>query len=134
MTENAKQDLLVVSVAEKYNYLAPDTSEIRLLSNGVRGNMAHCTLPVGAVSHPVAHKTVEELWYFISGKGEMWRRLGEAEGVVEVKQGTSLNIPTGASFQFRNTGEEPLCFVITTMPCWPNMEEAVPVEGKWKVG
>jgi len=32
----------------------------------------------------VVHRTIEEVWYFTSGHGHMWRRLGECEEVVEV--------------------------------------------------
>ena len=45
--------------------------------------------------------------------------------------GVCLTIPPGTSFQFRNTGWEPLCFIITTMPPWPGPEEAVRVTDHW---
>ena len=44
-----------------------------------------------------------------------------------------MSIPTGAAFQFRNTGEAPLIFVIATMPPWPGMDEAVRVKDFWPV-
>ena len=47
--------------------------------------------------------------------------------------GVSLTIPLGAHFQFRNTGEAPLRFVIVTMPPWPGEDEAYGVEGHWTV-
>lgn len=56
----------------KYDYLDPDRSEIRLLPNGKNGGMAHCKLPEGEISTLVSHKTVDEIWYVISGEGEMW--------------------------------------------------------------
>lgn len=112
--------------------IAPDGSEIRLLANVSRGSMVHCTLPPGSASKAVSHRTVEELWYFISGQGQMWRKLGDHEEVVEVGPGVSLNVPTGTIFQFRNTGEEGLCFVIVTMPPWPGEAEAVRHAGYWK--
>jgi mannose-6-phosphate isomerase-like protein (cupin superfamily) len=79
----------------------------------------------------VTHQTVEELWYFVRGKGQVWRMLGDREMVVDVEPGWSLSIPTGASFQFRNTGDEPLEFVIVTMPPWPGDQEAVAMPGFW---
>lgn len=111
--------------------IAPDGSEIRLLSVGNLGSMCHCTLPPGAVSRAVAHKTVEELWYFVRGKGQVWRSLGSREEVVNVEEGWSLRIPTGACFQFRNIGDEPLEFVLVTMPPWPGPQEATVVPGRW---
>ena len=80
----------------------------------------------------VRHRTVEELWYFVGGRGEMWRRdAGGHESVVAVEAGVSLDIPLGTTFQFRSSGEEPLAAVGTTMPPWPGDDEAVPADGPW---
>jgi mannose-6-phosphate isomerase-like protein (cupin superfamily) len=116
---------------EKYDYLAPDGSEIRLLSKGFRGSLCHCVLPTGKVSKAVSHKSVEELWYCLAGEGKVWRRQNEKDNEVEVRPGTSLSIQPGMSFQFRNTGSEPLCFIIATMPPWPGPEEALDTRGRW---
>jgi mannose-6-phosphate isomerase-like protein (cupin superfamily) len=112
--------------------IAPDGSEVRVLCAGARGSMAHFTLPAGAVSKPVAHRTVEEVWFFLSGAGRMWRKLGDAESVVEVRAGRSVLIPVGARFQFRADGAEPLRAVGTTMPPWPGPDEAYAVAGVWE--
>lgn len=118
-------------VAEQYDDLAPDGSEIRLLVRAIGGSLCHCTLPPGEVSKATAHRTVEELWYCISGSGQVWRKQGDLEAVVDVGPGVSLSIPTGTTFQFRNTGDDPLCIVITTMPPWPGSDEAIPKPGYW---
>jgi mannose-6-phosphate isomerase-like protein (cupin superfamily) len=114
-----------------YDYLAPDGSEIRLLIRGWQGSLAHCTLPAGSVSQAVAHYSVEEVWYCLSGLGEVWRSFGDQDVVTALSPGTSLTIPPGTHFQFRNTGDEPLCILMTTMPPWPGEHEAVKVPGKW---
>ena len=115
--------------------MAPDGSEVRILCRMDRGSMAHFTLPPGAVSIAVAHHTIEEVWYFISGRGRMWRRLEGAEEIVEetveVGPGLSLTIPIEAHFQFRCDGDEPLAAVGVAMPPWPGPDEAYPVEGPW---
>lgn len=122
------------ALPEKYDYLAPDGSEIRLLPTMNGGGLAHCTLPVGRVSKPVCHKTVEEIWYFLGGKGQVWRRKGDSAESVDVCAGMSLAIPSGTHFQFRNTGDAPLHFIIVTMPPWPGPDEAVELnEGKWAI-
>ena len=119
-------------IAEAPDATAPDGSEVRLLGASTRGSMAAFRLASGAVSKAVAHHTVEEIWYFIAGRGRMWRRLGEAEEVTEVGLGVSVTIPTGAHFQFRCDGGEPLEAVAVTMPPWPGADEAYPVAGKWE--
>ena len=116
---------------ERYDVFAPDGSEIRFLSKVDGGSMVHCTLPSGGVSLAVTHRTVEEMWYFVSGVGEVWRKQGESEDTTLATSGVFLNIPLGARFQFRNTGNEPLCFIIATTPPWPDVDEADRVSDHW---
>ena len=118
-------------LADEHEYLAPDGSQIRLLARVRGGSMCHCTLPPGEVSKAIAHRTVEEIWYCISGKGQVWRKRGDLEVVVDVGPGVSLSIPTGTTFQFQNVGKDPLCFVITTIPPWPGSGEAIPKPRYW---
>ena len=115
----------------EYTVLAPDGSEIRELVTVKGGSMVHCTLPRGATSMAVAHRTVEEVWYFIQGQGQIWRKSESGESVVDVAPGVSLSIGVGTRFQFRNTGDEDLCFIIVTMPPWPGEDEAVRVDDYW---
>ena len=124
-------EYITKQLATNIDYPAPDSSQIRLLPSMERGGLAHCTLDPTFTSHAVVHKTVEEIWFFLEGKGQVWRKQGEREEVVDVYPNLSLTIPTGTHFQFRNTGDVPLCLIIVTMPPWPGPEEAVPVSGKW---
>ena len=116
----------------EYTALAPDGSEIRELVVTRGGSMVHCTLPPGATSMAVSHKTVEEVWYFVGGRGQVWRKSATAESVVDARPGVSLSIEIGTHFQFRNTGDEDLRFIIVTMPPWPGESEAVRVSDYWK--
>jgi len=50
---------------------------------------------------------------------------------VEVEPGIALTIECGTHFQFRNTGDEDLCFVIVTMPPWPGAREARRMTDHW---
>jgi len=111
--------------------VAPDGSQVRVLLAVPGGSMAHFQLPPGETSVAVVHRTVEEIWYFLAGLGEMW--LGEADrgDVVDVAAGTCITIPVGTRFQFRSIGEEPLTAIGTTMPPWPGPGEAVVTEGRW---
>jgi mannose-6-phosphate isomerase-like protein (cupin superfamily) len=111
---------------------APDGSEVRVLCRTTRGSMAHFSLPSGAVSRAVAHRSVEEVWYFVSGQGRMWRKRHEEEEIVEVREGTSVSIEVGTQFQFRCDGREELAAVAVTMPPWPGEGEAYAVAGAWE--
>lgn len=119
-------------ITEMPDAVAPDGSEVRLLCASPRGSMAMFRLAPGAVSKAVAHRTVEEIWYFTAGRGRLWRKLGEREAITEVAPGVSITIPTGTHFQFRCDGGEPLEAVAVTMPPWPGAHEAYAVPGIWK--
>ena len=95
-------------IAEAPDAIAPDGSEVRLLGSLPGGSMAVFRLQPKAVSRAVAHRTVEEIWYFTAGTGRMWRKLGDREEIVEVAAGVSITIPTGAQFQFRCDGGDPI--------------------------
>jgi len=111
--------------------IAPDGSEVRLLACASRGSMAQFTLPPGAVSRAVAHRSVEEVWLCTHGLGRLWRKHDREELTVALRPGVSIAIPVGAHFQFRNDGNEALHCVGVTMPPWPGMDEAYGVEGAW---
>jgi mannose-6-phosphate isomerase-like protein (cupin superfamily) len=119
------------ALRRKTDYLAPDSSEIRLLPVMKGGGLCHCTLPPGKTSLPVVHRHVEEIWYVLEGQGQVWRKNAGAEKTVRVSGGKSLTIPPGTAFQFRNTGAGPLRILIVTMPPWPGPQEAEKAVGKW---
>lgn len=112
--------------------VAPDGSDVRILLGLKCGGMAHFELPPGQISTAVTHRTVEEIWFFLTGRGEMWRKLNDQEEVVPVEPGVCLTIPLGTHFQFRSFGYEPLAAVGVTMPPWPGEGEAYEVKGKWE--
>ena len=111
--------------------VALDGSDVRVLLGLSRGTFAHFELAAGATARAVAHHTVEEIWYFVGGQGEMWRKLADQEQIVTVEPGVCITIPVGTSFQFRALGDEPLAAVSVTMPPWPGDGEAHEVQGRW---
>jgi len=111
--------------------VAPDGSDVRVLLALSGGSMAHFQLAPGAVSRAVEHRTIEEIWYVVAGRGEMWRRQGEREEVVALQPGLCLTIPLGTRFQFRAAADAPLQAIAITMPPWPGGDEAMLVDGRW---
>lgn len=111
--------------------VAPDGSDVRVLLSLSGGSMAQFTLAAGQTSTAVTHRTVEEIWLFLAGRGEMWRRRGEHEEITPVEAGVCLTIPLGVHFQFRSFGEEDLTAVGVSMPPWPGEGEAIIVQGRW---
>jgi mannose-6-phosphate isomerase-like protein (cupin superfamily) len=124
-------DLQTKMLGAGADLLAPDGSEVRLLAALAGGSFAHFTLEAERVSVAVTHRTVEEIWYFLAGEGEVWRRYKGEDSVTPVRAGVALTIPLGTQFQFR-AGADPLQFVAVTMPPWPGADEAVACAGHWE--
>jgi len=111
--------------------VAPDGSDVRVLLQLGRGSMAHFELGAGRVSRPVAHHSVDEIWYILHGHGQMWRRQDQRQEIVSLSTGICVSIPAGTHFQFRADGSGPLAAVGVTMPPWPGPDEAYEVPGAW---
>ena len=114
---------------------APDGSQVRVLLSVAAGSAAHFELAPGAVSRAGRHRTVEEIWYILTGCGEMWRRDGSFEEVVSLKPDLCLTIPLGTSFQFRAIGDSSLSAFAVTMPPWPtgSEDEWLEVAPCWRI-
>jgi mannose-6-phosphate isomerase-like protein (cupin superfamily) len=123
-----------VRLPDDPDVIAPDGSAIRILGRTGRGTTAHGTLPPGGVSLAIVHRTIDEVWYVLDGRAEIWRKLGDREEVIEAGPSTSLTIPVGTHFQFRTAGGEPFRFIMMTMPPWPGDDEAVRVPDHWPTG
>jgi mannose-6-phosphate isomerase-like protein (cupin superfamily) len=112
--------------------IAPDGSDVRVLLELPCGGMAHFELGPDEVSKAVTHRTVEEIWYFLSGRGQMWRRQNGRSMVVDIYPDVCLTIPLRTHFQFRSFGYEPLTAIGVTIPPWPGDGEATIVTGEWE--
>ena len=112
--------------------VAPDGSDVRILLGLAGGTMAQFELAPDAVSTAVRHRTVEEIWYVVSGWGSIWRRLGDDEQIVDLDAGICVTIPVETEFQFRCDSDSPLRIVAITMPPWPGDDEATQIPGPWR--
>jgi mannose-6-phosphate isomerase-like protein (cupin superfamily) len=121
-----------ISLLASPTVVAPDGSDVRVLLSLSAGSMAHFELGAGKVSQAVRHRTVEEVWFVVAGRGEMWRKQGKREEVVGLKPGVCVTIPLGTCFQFRASPLEAVAAIAVTMPPWPGKSEAVRVEGRWE--
>ena len=94
--------------------------------------MAHFELASGRCSIAIQHRTVDELWFVLTGEAELWRKQGHCEEIVLLRPGMSLSIPQGTHFQVRSIGSVAFAAVGVTMPPWSGPEEALEVEGPWQ--
>lgn len=121
-----------VRLPSERSEIAPDGSEVRKLLRLPGASVVHVELPAGATAAAVTHRTVEELWYVVSGRGEMWRKQGEREETTDLVPGTCLSVPLGTHFQFRASRGEAVSAVVVTVPPWPGEAEAARVAGPWE--
>ena len=117
---------------ENPNTKSPAGADIRFLMDGKTGGMTHCTLPPHQVNKAIVHATVSEFWYVLEGHGEIWRDDGTESGITALVPGTSIDIPVGTSFQYRNVSGGEFKFICVTMPPWPGESEATFVRGIWQ--
>jgi mannose-6-phosphate isomerase-like protein (cupin superfamily) len=121
-----------IGLPDEPDTLAPDGSEIRVLAQTPRASTVHARLQPGATSKAIRHRTVDEIWYVLAGQGELWRQQGDVhERVDDLRPGVGLTIPVDTSFQFRNTGDEPLDILVATIPPWPGEQEAQQARPFW---
>ena len=111
--------------------VAPDGSDVRVLLATSRGSMAHFELGGGRASQAIYHRTVDEIWFVLSGRGQIWRSRDGREQLDVLEPGVCVSIPVGTHFQFRAEDSETIAAVGVTMPPWPGPQEAVAVPGKW---
>jgi mannose-6-phosphate isomerase-like protein (cupin superfamily) len=113
-------------------HIAPDGSRLRVLCRVARASTVHFELAPHEVSRAVVHRTVDEIWYVLRGRGTIWREFAGRATQTEMLPGLSLTLPVGTRFQFRNTGACVLAVLGVTVPPWSGDGEAVPVAGPWK--
>lgn len=121
------------TLPEKPDKKSPAGADVRFIMDGTTGGMIHSTVPPYQINKAVVHATVSEFWYVLEGHGEIWRENGSENSVTTLVSGTTIDIPQGTSFQYRNVSNDDLKFICITMPPWPNDAEATYIDGgKWK--
>ena len=121
-----------VTLPAKPDAKSPAGADIRFLIAGVTGNMIHSTVPPHQINKATVHATVHEFWYVLEGQGEIWRDNGSENCVTDLLPGTSIDIPAGTAFQYRNVSDSDLKFICIAMPPWPGEFEATFVDGIWQ--
>ncbi len=131
-TGEAMSDFATIRLPAQPSTVAPDGSDVRVLLGLSAGSMAHFALGAGTVAQAVTHRTVEEIWFVLAGRGEMWRKQGEREEIAVLEPGVCLTIPLGTHFQFRASAAMPVAAIAITLPPWPGDGEAMVVPGPWQ--
>ena len=120
------------TIPDEPDHQSPAGADARVLIRGTTGDMIHSTVPPHQVNRATVHATVSEFWFVLEGQGEIWRDDGKENNVAVLVPGTSIDIPVGTAFQYRNVSDVPLKFICITMPPWPGPSEATFVTGTWQ--
>jgi mannose-6-phosphate isomerase-like protein (cupin superfamily) len=111
---------------------SPAGADIRFIMDGEHGNMIHSTVPPHQINRATVHATVSEFWHVLEGHGEIWRGDGIESIITDLIPGTSIDIPVGTVFQYRNVSDQELKFICIDMSPWPGDSEATFVNGIWE--
>jgi mannose-6-phosphate isomerase-like protein (cupin superfamily) len=100
-------------------FISKDGSEIRELlahrnSCIQKQSLAEARLPPGARTTAHYHRQTEEIYYILTGKGDM--TIGDENQTVG--PGDAIAIPPKMIHQIVNTGAEPLVFLCTCAPAY----------------
>lgn len=93
-------DVKYKKLAEKYDYLAPDGSEIRLLISSSLASLDHLIVKPKTVSRAGYHKSVQEKWYIIRGEGKIWLKKYNQEQIIKLEPGFLFRLILMSIFSF----------------------------------
>ena len=127
-----RSDFATMLLSTGASEAAPDGSIVRPLLRVTSASMAHFELPAGTTSRAVVHESVDELWFVLSGRGELWRKQDAREEVVALQRGVCVTIPKRTHFQFRASRQHSVTVIAATIPGWPGDAEARSVRGAWE--
>ncbi|MBN2292849.1 MAG: cupin domain-containing protein [Pirellulales bacterium] len=107
----------IVNINEVEPFITKDGSQIRELlahrNSCIRNQtLAEARLPVGSSTAPHRHLKTEEIYYILTGSGEM--RIGDETQTVS--PGDAIAIQPGAVHEITNTGTEVLSFLCCCAP------------------
>lgn len=111
------------NIAKVPAFTTKDGSEIRELlahrNSAIRAqSLAEARVPVGGCTALHYHPLTEEIYYILSGTGQM--RIGEE--LREVGPGDAIAIPPGRRHQITNVGDEVLKFLCCCAPCYEHAD------------
>jgi mannose-6-phosphate isomerase-like protein (cupin superfamily) len=113
----------IVNHRDTVPFTTADGSTIREVlayrNSGIRNqSLAEARLPPGRATIPHHHAKTEEIYYILSGTGDM--TLGEDSR--SVVPGDAIAIPPGERHTIRNTGPDELVFLCMCAPCYEHAD------------
>jgi mannose-6-phosphate isomerase-like protein (cupin superfamily) len=111
-------DWATLTIGEAYDHVSPaGVAEIRLLPSFEQGELAHARARAGRPSRAARLSGIGEMFYVLTGKGELWRKTGGLEDVTPLVPGRSVSLLPEIEYQYRAV-DGPLDFLVFTAPRW----------------
>lgn len=113
----------VTNITRVPSFTTKDGSEIRELlahrnSCIQKQSLAEARLPPGGSTTPHYHPQTEEIYYLLTGTGQM--RIGDE--TTAVGPGDAIAIPPGLVHTITNTGDVPLVFLCCCAPAYEHSD------------
>jgi len=107
----------IINISDSPQFVTKDRSKIREIMaprNSViaRQSLAEAVVPVGSATDEHYHKNSEEIYFVLSGVGEI-RVNGES---APVRVGDAIALPPGSVHKIRNRGDSDLVFLCLCVP------------------
>jgi mannose-6-phosphate isomerase-like protein (cupin superfamily) len=113
-----EEDRTIV-LTEQPSYVSPGgAAEIRIMLSRDVGELTHALCPAGKVSTASVLEGLYERYYVLAGRGLLWRRSHDYEGVTALTPGRWCDIPPGTVFQYRAEPDIDLVFLVMVTPRW----------------
>ena len=121
--------MLIVNLEDAAVIATPHGSELRPLVDRTTSDVSQCslaeeTLPEGRSVARHHHEVLEEIYFIVSGNGQM--RVGNEER--SVRAGDAIYIPKLMSHELTNTGSEPMRIILVCGPAYFHEDHRVEPE------
>jgi mannose-6-phosphate isomerase-like protein (cupin superfamily) len=118
--------LNIVNINDCPQFITKDRSKIREImaprnSTIVRQSLAEAVVPVGGATDEHYHKDSEEIYFILSGVGEI-RVNGES---ASVRVGDAIVLPAGSVHKIWNRGDSDLVFLCLCVPPYEHADTVI---------
>lgn len=127
--------LIIHTLSAAPNSVSPDGgAEIRHILTSPGGDLTHAVCLAGSTSGTHHLPELDEGYFVLSGRGEIWRAVNGRDAVTALRPGRWVSMPAGMRFQYRANVGSSLVFLVVVLPSWHEDLFHVVAGGRWSPG